>query len=85
MRPHRLSVRTQAFQAWKPGSTPGGVTKTWDVFVKPERDGARPGLENFQQKIIVAHIDLHAKHTMLFFAGLRHAEVTTATQAGGFF
>jgi len=31
--------------------------------MKPERDGARPGLENFQQKIIVAHIDLHAKHT----------------------
>ena len=25
IRPHRLSVRTQAFQAWKPGSTPGGV------------------------------------------------------------
>ncbi|KKW15893.1 MAG: hypothetical protein UY54_C0002G0001 [Parcubacteria group bacterium GW2011_GWA2_50_10b] len=31
--------------------------------MKPERDGARPGLENFQQKIIVAHIDLNAKHT----------------------
>ena len=46
---------------------------------------------------VVDHVDLHAKHTMLFlslsvhsfseggFAGLRHAEVTTATQAGGFF
>jgi len=32
--------------------------------VKPERDGARPGLENFQQKIIVAHIDLGAKHSL---------------------
>ena len=32
--------------------------------MKPERDGARPGLENFQQKIIVAHIDLNAKHTI---------------------
>lgn len=25
--PYRLSVRTQAFQAWKPGSTPGRVIK----------------------------------------------------------
>lgn len=25
--PHRLSVRTRAFQACKPGSTPGEVTK----------------------------------------------------------
>ena len=32
--------------------------------MKPEHDGARPGLENFHQKIIVAHIDLHAKHTI---------------------
>lgn len=27
----------------------------WDIFVKPDRVGGRPGLENFQQKIIVAH------------------------------
>ena len=35
--------------------------------MKPERDGARPGLENFQQKIIVAHVDLHAEHTIMNF------------------
>ena len=27
LRPHRLTVRTQAFQAWNPGSIPGGVMK----------------------------------------------------------
>lgn len=27
-RPHRLTVRTQAFQAWNPGSIPGGVMIT---------------------------------------------------------
>ncbi len=25
--PYRLSVRTQDFQSWKPGATPGRVTK----------------------------------------------------------
>ena len=34
--------------------------------MKPEHDGARPGLENFQQKIIVDHIDLDAEHAFQY-------------------
>ena len=36
--PHRLSVRTQDFQSWKPGATPGGVTeiKTALIFINAE-------------------------------------------------
>lgn|GEM_PF-4476872 len=30
-RPYRLSVRTQDFQSWKPGATPGKVTKNIPV------------------------------------------------------
>src|SRR3989344_837703 len=32
LRPYRLSVRTQAFQAWKPGSTPGRVTMREQLY-----------------------------------------------------
>src|SRR3989344_7025966 len=35
-RPHRLTVRTQAFQAWNQGSIPCGVTKSSvDLFLCP--------------------------------------------------
>ena len=40
-RPHRLSVRTQAFQAWKPGSTPGRVIARLAQLVEHPLDVGR--------------------------------------------
>jgi N6-L-threonylcarbamoyladenine synthase len=70
LRPYRLSVRTRAFQAWKPGSTPGRVTIVKILAIETSCDETAiavlecsGGLENPTFKVLgnslLSQIDIH--------------------------